>query len=103
MTLDERAAEVAKQLRQVARGCAAGVARAQVVGERGQLGIRIAFVVELGGQEGLVLSSRASTRPPQQRTVHRWCAAFWGDWRGVECVTVGSSVTCRPAKEAEQP
>jgi len=61
-------------------------------GPNGRGGLLLPFTASPAGRERLVLKTEGFS-PPKNRTIRRWCTAFWGDFRDVEWETEGSQVT----------
>ena len=64
-------------------------------GPNGRGGVHLAFTLNSAGAERLLLKTEGLS-PPKNRTIRRWCAAFWGDFRAAEWQTEGNTVLCGP-------
>jgi len=65
----------------------------RVLGPNGRGGVQLAFTVSSAGAEQLILKTEGFS-PPKNKTIRRWCAAFWGDFREAEWEIEGTTVQC---------
>ena len=72
----------------------------RATGPNGRGGVVLAFTVSSDGEERLFIATQGFS-PPKNRTIRRWCAAFWGDWREAEWEIEDTMVRCWPKAAVE--